>query len=118
VVRALQKEPERRYQHVGELKTDVDTITSAPGSKPGQLPAPVPPPPVAPAPTEKRILPAFILAFLFGVFGAHRFYVGKIGTGFFQLFTFGGLGIWATIDWILILCRAFTDKQGRRIDKW
>ncbi|MEA1995572.1 MAG: TM2 domain-containing protein [Campylobacterota bacterium] len=31
--------------------------------------------------TEKRILPAFLLCFFFGVFGAHRFYVGKVGTG-------------------------------------
>jgi len=35
-----------------------------------------------------------------------------------QLFTFGGLGIWATVDWILILCRVFTDKKGRRLAKW
>ena len=40
------------------------------------------------------------------------------GTAILQLFTFGGLGIWATIDWILILCKAFKDKKGRRITKW
>jgi hypothetical protein len=27
-------------------------------------------------------------------------------------------GIWSTIDWILILCKAFTDGQGRRINRW
>ena len=42
--------------------------------------------------TEKRILPAGLLCFFLGVFGAHRFYVGKIGTGLLQLFTLGGLG--------------------------
>ena len=122
VVRALEKEPARRYQHVSELGTDVQNITAAPSAIPPQLsqsPAPVTPP--APPPEETsdcRILPAFLLGFLFGVFGAHRFYVGKIGTAILQLFTFGGLGIWATIDWILILCKAFKDKKGRRITKW
>jgi hypothetical protein len=37
--------------------------------------------------SEKRILPAFLLCFFFGVFGVHRFYVGKVGTGLLQLFT-------------------------------
>jgi serine/threonine protein kinase len=128
VVRALQKEPARRYQHASELRTDVENITAAGPAKPPLLGQPLalvtPPAPAMPpaAPSEEisdcRILPAFILGFLFGVFGAHRFYVGKIGTAILQLFTLGGLGIWATIDWILILCRAFKDKKGRRITQW
>ncbi len=68
--------------------------------------------------TDKRILPAFLLCFFFGVFGAHRFYVGKIGTGLLQLFTLGGLGIWAIIDFILIIVGAFTDKKGTKITQW
>jgi serine/threonine protein kinase len=122
VVRALEKEPARRYQHVSDLGTDVQNITAAGSANPpllSQPPAPVTPP--APPPEETsdcRILPAFLLAFIFGIFGAHRFYVGKTGTAVLQLFTFGGLGIWATIDWILIVCRAFKDKKGRRITKW
>ncbi len=68
--------------------------------------------------TDKRILPAFLLCFFFGVFGAHRFYVGKIGTGLLQLFTLGGLGIWALIDFILIIVGAFTDKKGTKITQW
>jgi hypothetical protein len=106
----------------------VENITAAGPAKPPLLGQPLalvtPPAPAMPpaAPSEEisdcRILPAFILGFLFGVFGAHRFYVGKIGTAILQLFTLGGLGIWATIDWILILCRAFKDKKGRRITQW
>ncbi|RKY76377.1 hypothetical protein DRQ07_10435, partial [candidate division KSB1 bacterium] len=28
--------------------------------------------------SDKKLLPTFLLAFLFGVFGVHRFFVGKI----------------------------------------
>ena len=69
-------------------------------------------------PTDKRILPAFLLCFLFGVFGAHRFYVGKVGSGVAQLLTLGGLGIWALVDLILIVCGAFTDSNGIKITQW
>ena len=68
--------------------------------------------------SEKRILPAFLLCFFLGVFGAHRFYVGKIGTGILQLVTLGGLSIWALIDFIMIIVGAFTDKQGNKITQW
>ena len=68
--------------------------------------------------TDKRILPAAILAGCFGVFGVHRFYVGKVGTGILQLLTLGGLGIWAVVDFILIVVGAFTDKDGNRITQW
>ena len=68
--------------------------------------------------SDKRILPVFLLCFLFGVFGAHRFFVGKIGTGILQLVTIGGLGIWAMIDLIIIIVGAFIDKDGKKITQW
>lgn len=68
--------------------------------------------------SENGILPAFLLCFFLGCFGAHRFYVGKIGTGILQLLTLGGLGIWALIDWIMIIIGAFTDKQGQKLTEW
>ena len=37
---------------------------------------------------------AYILLFIAGMFGAHRFYLGKTGTAFAFIFTFGALGIW------------------------
>jgi TM2 domain-containing membrane protein YozV len=70
------------------------------------------------AESEKRIMPAFLLYFILGVFGAHRFYVGKIGTGFLQLITLGGLGIWALVDMIMIIVGAFTDNEGNKITEW
>jgi TM2 domain-containing membrane protein YozV len=55
---------------------------------------------------------ALLLCFFLGILGVHRFYVGKIGTGVLQLVTIGGLGIWALIDFIMIVVQKFTDKEG------
>ena len=71
-----------------------------------------------PALSEKRILPALLLCFFFGVFGAHRFYVGKTMSGIVQLLTLGGLGIWMLVDLILIIVGAFTDEEGEKITEW
>lgn len=38
VLRALEKEPERRYQHVSEVKTDVEALSSGPCPADGQAP--------------------------------------------------------------------------------
>lgn len=68
--------------------------------------------------SEKLILPAAVLCFFFGFLGVHRFYVGKIGTGILQLLTFGGLGIWAFIDFILIVVGSFRDSDGKLLNQW
>lgn len=61
---------------------------------------------------------AAVLCFFLWFFGVHRFYVGKIGTGILMILTIGGLGIWALIDFIVILVGAFKDKQGRVLLDW
>jgi len=63
-------------------------------------------------------LVALLFCILLGVFGVHRFYVGKIGTGILMLVTLGGLGIWTMIDLILIAVGSFRDKEGRRVFRW
>jgi len=68
--------------------------------------------------SEKKRLVAAFLAFHFGVFGAHRFYVGKTTSGVIQLLTLGGLGIWAFVDLIIILFGEFTDIEGKRLVEW
>lgn len=66
-------------------------------------------------PSDKRALTTGLLCFFLGVFGAHRFYVGKYVTGFLQLFTLGGLGLWMVFDLIMVITGQFKDKEGRRI---
>lgn len=62
-----------------------------------------------------------IVCWFFGVFGVHRFMVGKIGTGVLMLLlTITVIGsiisfIWAIIDFILILMGKFKDKDGNPI---
>jgi len=63
-------------------------------------------------------LVALLFCALLGVFGVHRFYVGKIGTGILMLVTIGGLGIWTMVDLILIAVGSFRDKEGRRVFRW
>lgn len=63
-------------------------------------------------------LAAALLCFLLGWLGVHRFYVGKVGTGLLQLFTFGGMGVWTLVDLIIILVGTFRDKYGRLLINW
>lgn len=46
---------------------------------------------------------AVALCFFLGIFGAHKFYEGKIGMGIVYLLTFGVFGIGAFIDFIVLL---------------
>ena len=68
--------------------------------------------------SEKKILPAFLLCFFLGMFGAHRFYVGKVGTAILQIVTLGGFGVWVLIDFIMIIIGSFTDKEGNKLTEW
>ena len=102
VLHTLEKEPERRYQQVNQLKTDVETIsgTASPAAGLRQKEAPVP---LLANESDKAIIPALLLAIFFGVFGAHRFYVGKIRTASLQL------GLWGLCILLIIGCA--TDRR-------
>ena len=67
--------------------------------------------------SDKEWLVTLLLAFFLGVFGVHRFYTGHIGIGIVQLLTLGGCGIWAVIDFILILVGSYTDADGKQLRK-
>jgi TM2 domain-containing membrane protein YozV len=65
-----------------------------------------------PAVSQKDWLTTLLLNLFLGMFGVHRFYVGKVGTGIVWLFTAGCFGIGAIVDLILILTGKFTDISG------
>ena len=67
--------------------------------------------------TSTDWLTLFLLTFFVGVLGVHRFYTGKIGTGFLMLITLGGFGIWFLVDLILVVTGQFTNKEGQKIPR-
>jgi TM2 domain len=70
------------------------------------------------APSGRSRGVALALAALLGPFGAHRFYVGKTGTGLLMLCTLGGAGLWYLYDLILVGSGSFRDDSGRLVSRW
>jgi len=64
---------------------------------------------------EQRWLITLLLCIFLGGFGAHRFFVGKIGTAFLMIITLGGLGVWWLVDLITIIVGKYKDKQGNYV---
>lgn len=68
--------------------------------------------------SPKSRLAVTLFAFLLGEFGAHRFYLGKIGTAIAMLLALGGLGVWALVDFIMAVAGVMKDKEGKVIKNW
>lgn len=84
--------------------------------------------------SPKSRLAVTLLAWFLGTFGAHRFYLGKIGTAVTMLilgvvgvatswfvvgfFFLGAVGIWALIDFIYAVAGLMKDKEGKLIKNW
>ena len=77
-------------------------------------------PPQALAPSMQTLPPAqpkdymtaSMLSLFLGYVGIDRFYLGYTGLGILKLMTFGGLGIWALIDQILIITGDMKSSNG------
>jgi TM2 domain-containing membrane protein YozV len=88
----------------------------------------------APDISPKSRVATTLFAWFLGIFGAHRFYVGKTGTavtmlvlsiaGFATLWLFVGtviliaVGIWAFVDFIIAVTGNMKDREGKLIQKW
>lgn len=85
--------------------------------------------------SPKSRLATALLAWFLGQFGAHRFYLGKIGTavtmlvlsilGYVTIWIFPvnliflvPVGIWAFVDFILAVAGAAKDSEGRPVKNW
>jgi TM2 domain-containing membrane protein YozV len=73
-------------------------------------------PRTGPSPKSRGV--SLVLAAILGPFGAHRFYVGKTGSGLLMLCTLGGAGLWYLYDLILVAGGSFRDASGRLISIW
>lgn len=91
-------------------------------------------PGVAAGISPKSRLATTLLAWFLGIFGAHRFYIGKTGTAVVML-VLGIVGIatswlligfiplvaveiWALVDFIFAIVGKMQDSQGLLIEKW
>jgi TM2 domain-containing membrane protein YozV len=84
--------------------------------------------------SPKSRLATTLLAFFLGMFGAHRFYIGRTGTAILMLvLTIVGIPlclvivgilvliavrIWSLIDFIIAVTGSMRDKDGLLIEKW
>jgi TM2 domain-containing membrane protein YozV len=66
---------------------------------------------------RKKWLTAVLLSFFLGSLGVDRFYLGYTGLGIAKLLTVGGCGIWALIDFVMILLNKIPDAAGQPLEK-
>jgi TM2 domain-containing membrane protein YozV len=108
----------------GQLAAVIDDLVA-------RRPPAAPPVPMAPtggvlvpAVSDRKILPAFLLCFFLGMFGIHRFYAGKSGSGLAMLLLtlsmVGAIvtGIWVLVDLIVLAVGSFRDGRGLPLRFW
>lgn len=93
---------------VGIPGTGISYSSSSGGQRDGLAFAPTAERPTSP----KSKAVALLLCIFLGFLGAHRFYVGKAGTGVLWFFTAGMFMIGWIVDIFTIACGGFYDSKG------
>lgn len=68
--------------------------------------------------SPKSRMAALLLCVFLGIFGIHRFYVGKVGTGLLYFFTMSIFGFGYIFDIIMIVTGNFRDSRGLPLINW
>lgn len=96
----------KSHTTVGIPGTGLSYTTTGGGSRPASVPS-------ARRPTSpKSKLVVLLLCIFLGMFGAHRYYVGKIGTGVIWTLTAGFFGIGWIVDIFTVALGGFYDANG------
>ena len=68
--------------------------------------------------SERSRSVALVLGVIGGVFGLHRFYVGRAQSGVAMVLTLGGLGIWWLYDMVTLVAGEFRDAEDLPLRNW
>ena len=74
--------------------------------------------PELPRVSERSRSVALVLGLMGGVFGLHRFYVGRTQSGVVMVITLGGLGIWWLYDMVTLVAGEFRDADDLPLRNW
>lgn len=66
---------------------------------------------------QKRWIVALIFSGVLGWCGIDRFYFGQMGWGVVKLITVGGLGVWWTVDFILLVTGAWKGSAAMPVKR-
>lgn len=68
--------------------------------------------------SERSRSVALILGVMGGVFGLHRFYVGRAQSAVAMVLTLGGMGIWWLYDMVTLVAGEFRDAEDLPLRNW
>ena len=68
--------------------------------------------------SERSRSVALVLGVIGGVFGLHRFYVGRAQSGVAMVLTLGGMGIWWLYDMVTLVAGEFRDAEDLPLRNW
>jgi TM2 domain-containing membrane protein YozV len=88
------------------------------GNLPTQYDLPDEPEAEQPQASERSRSVALVLGILGGVFGLHRFYVGRTQSGVIMALTLGGLGMWWLYDMVILVSGEFRDDDDLPLRNW